>query len=79
MGAIKEISTAVYELLTTVKTMDGKEYHTYGIRLSYAGTEVSVEDLSLDKNAVLQLAERCNRLQLSPIHFKDVLEDFLES
>ncbi len=78
-GAIKDISCADYELLTTEKSLDGKRYHCYGVRLYYAGTEVSVEDLSLDKQAVEALVEKCNRLQLSPIHFREVLEDFMES
>ena len=79
MGAIKDISCGTYELLITEKSLDGRQYRTYGIRLFYAGTEVSVEDLSLNREVVEELVERCNRLQLSPIHFKDVLEDFLES
>jgi len=79
MRAVKERSSAEYELLTTEKTMDGTTYFCYGIRLSYAGTEVCVEDISLDKTAVMELVEKCNRLQLSPIHFREVLEDFLEN
>lgn len=78
-GAIKDRSSAAYELLTTEKTLDGRTYCCYGVRLCYAGVTVCVEDLSLDREAVQDLVEKCNRLQLSPIHFRDVAEDFLES
>lgn len=34
-------------------------------------------DLSYDKTQVADLVRKCNRLKLSPIHFQDVVEDFL--
>ncbi len=34
-------------------------------------------DLSPDKTAVTNLVKKCNRLKISPIHFQDVVEDFL--
>ena len=37
----------------------------------------TVKDISLDKEAVAALAERCQRLHLSPVHLMDVIEDFL--
>ena len=54
----------------------------YGIALRIRGeggwqTLCTVEDLSSDKEAAAQLAERCRRLQLSPVHLMDVVEDFL--
>lgn len=36
-----------------------------------------ISDISADKEAVAELAELMNRYQLSLIHFKDVIEDFL--
>ena len=55
---------------------------TYGIsawqRYSRKIVEVcSIEDISPDKRAVLKVAEYCQRVQLSPIHLMDVIEDFL--
>lgn len=79
MRAMKNKSHAVYELLMTENVLEERSYCCYGIKLCYAGTEVCVEDLSLNKEAVEELIEKCNRLQLSPLHFRDVLEDFLES
>lgn len=34
-------------------------------------------DLSNDETKVADLVQKCNRLKLSPIHFQDVVEDFL--
>ena len=56
-------------------------YVSYGIALIDPEspreiTEV-VSDLSCDRAAVTKLVERCNALQLSPVHFRDVMEDFL--
>ena len=58
------------------------EIATYGIsvwlRQSGESVEVcSVKDISPDKRAVLELAECCQRGQLSPMHLMDVIEDFL--
>ncbi len=73
-----EQNSAHYELIESEKTLDGRPYRCYGIRLCFAGTTVDVEDLSLNRQEVEELAERCNRLSLSPLHFQDVLEDFME-
>ncbi len=68
---------AEYELIQSEKILDGKQYRCYGIRMLYAGTEVSVEDLSLQQQEVEKLVRLCNEQELSPLHFQDVLEDFL--
>ena len=34
-------------------------------------------DLSRNETEVADLVKKCNRLKLSPIHFQDVVEDFL--
>ena len=36
-----------------------------------------LHDITSDKNALAELVSLCNRLQLSPIHLHDVIEDFL--
>ena len=68
---------AEYTLLESQKEMDGKSYYCFGVNLSYAGTEVCVEDLSLHRSEVEKLVKLCNEQELSPLHFRDVLEDFL--
>lgn len=37
----------------------------------------SVRDISPNKHKIMDLVDECNRNQLSPIHFMDVIEDFL--
>ena len=51
----------------------------YGIALEDGGrvTISAALDLSPDKTEVADLVERCNGLKLSPVHFQDVVEDFL--
>ncbi len=71
-------SKAVYELLVSEKTLEGISYICYGISLHFAGAVVNVEDLSLNRDEVELLVERCNRLELSPLHFQAVIEDFME-
>ncbi len=77
MSLSNETLCAEYQLVTAEKSLNGQNYVCYGIRLICAGTEVTVEDLSLDREEVEELVALCNRLELSPVHFRDVIEDFL--
>ena len=72
-----ERATAQYELIESYKTLEEQFYRCYGIRLLFAGASVEVEDLSMDRREVEELVQKCNRLELSPLHFQDVLEDFM--
>lgn len=38
---------------------------------------LQIADLSLSGSSVERLAEQCNRLELSPLHLRDIAEDFL--
>ena len=52
----------------------------YGIAAYAEGDPACVarlHDITSDKNALTELVLLCNRLQLSPIHLYDVVEDFL--
>ncbi len=54
----------------------------YGIALSTCknaipGAQIRFPDLATDRRRVQTLVDLCNRLQLDPIHLKDVAEDFL--
>ena len=54
--------------------------HTgYGIAVvdCRANTISAATDLSSNKSEVAELVSRCNELELSPVHVKDVVEDFL--
>ncbi len=57
-------------------------YIGYGIR-AYRQTAdcpeavLTVSDISLSREQVTALAERCTKGQLAPIHLKEVIDDFL--
>ena len=54
----------------------------YGIAAYAKNTKtcvVRLHDITSDKDALTRLVLLCNRLQLSPIHLHDVVEDFLTS
>ena len=63
----------------------GEEKRTsYGI-VAYANAEqdgtativTSVRDITSDNHRLIKLVDDCNRLELSPLHLPDVVEDFL--
>ena len=37
----------------------------------------SIHDITANEQALLELVQQCNRLELSTIHLNDVIEDFL--
>ncbi len=43
----------------------------------FASIIASAHDISSDREKVLDLVSRCNRMELSPAHLADVIEDFL--
>lgn len=57
---------------------------SYGI-VAYANAEqdgtativTSVRDITSDNHRLIKLVDDCNRLELSPLHLPDVVEDFL--
>ena len=53
--------------------LEGKVYITYGIQYN----QFTVEDLSMDGDAVDALAELCRRAQPAQEHFLEVIEDFM--
>lgn len=77
MNASNTSISVHYELISSEQELEGHRYQSWGIRLCYAGVQVEVPDLSLERAAVEELVRRCNRGQLSPIHFQEVLQDFL--
>lgn len=69
-----------YQILASHQELDGVSYLTYGIQClgNRAGRWVqmdAVEDLSFQRDFVARLIERFNRLQLSPVHFRDAVLD----
>ena len=71
-----------YGVLSEKLSVLGEERTAYGIALcerAAGGCAVidAVRDLGRSRGEVERLAEACNRLSLSRIHFREVVEDFL--
>lgn len=61
-----------------LKTEEGIHYTGYGIEIWQARKRIqSVPDIFLHIYDAEALADLCNRLQLDPIHFREVAEDRL--
>ncbi len=54
------------------------QLYTYGIAAT-EGKKVlfEINDVSTDKKLVKKLKRLCNKNKVSPIHLKDIIEDFL--
>lgn len=64
-----------YKLTKGEYIVEGIKHIGYGISL--AQSAVSFSDITVDREEAARLVELCNRLQLSPIHLQDVVDDFL--
>ena len=83
----KEIyRTVTYGLIEENYLLGTNARRSYGIAVYvYADEEnngagaaiMSVHDVTADRNGIEKLISSCNRLELSPIHLSDVIEDFL--
>lgn len=70
---LKEVDQMYRTTKSIITDEDGNSHLTYGI--SYE--ERSFNDISTDKSKIERLVMLCNEQKLSPIHLKDVIEDFL--
>ncbi len=52
-------------------------YGTYGLAVTKDGERYIVKDVTTDRREAEQLAELFTRVQLSPLHLLDALEDML--
>ena len=53
-------------------------YETYGVTASCCGNIVcTIEDISLEKDKVMQLVKLCNEERLSLAHLEETVESFL--
>jgi len=51
----------------------------FGIKLTNNGSTIkSIDDLTTKKSAVEELINTLNREQLDPIHFDEIIEDYLD-
>ena len=69
----------VYAVIKGDYHVDGYKYTGYGICIKNRDTGESriISDISVRRKDVEELIERCNRLELDPIHIEDVIDDFL--
>ena len=78
------MSTLTYGIVSETYSLGGRSRIAYGI-VAYAdagedGTATvvaSAHDVTNDRDCAEQLANKCNRGNLSLCHFDDVIEDFL--
>lgn len=75
----KVIIIMLYQYHLIVTRINSEEYggmgiDTYGIGLTDC-ENLSIEDISTDKDFVDNLVNLCNRFQVDPIHLFDVVED----
>ncbi len=68
-----------YILIRAVYTDDYGTHTGFGIAATdnESVTISAALDLSCNESEVAELVKRCNELKLSPVHFQDVIEDFL--
>ena len=68
-----------YSVIESDCEVEGYQYTGYGICVSNlkSGERRSFCDISPRRREVEELAERCNRLRLDPVHIDDVIDDFL--
>ena len=64
----------MYNIINTQITIEGQKYDTYGLQ---CGT-MHAADVTADKTAALNLAEKFNKYQLSSIQLYDAVEDYLD-
>lgn len=71
-------SGVYYFVLPSVTEIDGVLYTTYGIGAAENNQVVdSILDLSTNLSAVKSFVNLCNTEELSLIHFRDAVEDFM--
>lgn len=56
---------------------DGKSFIVYGVKVSNLGVVAIEDDVSLNKDAVLDLVKNIKRLKIEPEFLHDVVEDFV--
>jgi len=73
-----------YGIVEATYVLDDERRFSYGIAVfadaAQTGTAVIIDeigDVSDDREKVEMLAALCNKLDLSPLHLRDIVEDFL--
>ena len=68
-----------YSTVSNDCEVDGYRYTGYGIAVKEKGKDFLrvFRDVSRCKKDIDEVVQRCNRLELDPIHIEDVVEDLL--
>ena len=68
-----------YVLVSDTYSDDTGTHEGYGIALidRESVTISAAHDLSCSESEVDDLVRKCNRMKISPIHFQDIVDDFL--
>lgn len=77
MNITYEITEETYSLDTSTRTSYGITAYADGNENGTAAIIDTVHDITSDKQALTELVALCNRLKLSTIHLRDVIDDFL--
>lgn len=76
--------SVTYGIIQEIHSLGGKSRTSFGIA-TYAAHDIdgtatiiaSVSDISGDLQRLSDFTDTCNRLELSPVHLYDVIEDFI--
>ena len=79
------MKNVTYKLIEGTHEYDDGGSKSYGIAVCPSGSMTNetasvlelIQDITTDKNALNKLINLCNSLELSPLHIRDVIEDFL--
>ena len=63
----------MYEICESIISAEDKTVKTYGLKYG----SVKIEDISTDEREVAKLIASLNRLDVSPVHIYDIIDDFL--
>ena len=77
MNITYEITEETYSLGTNTRTSYGITAYSRNNENGTTVTVATVHDITADKQALTELVALCNRLKLSAIHFRDVIDDYL--
>ena len=69
-----------YKIIQTSHILENTKYISFGISLISIknNTEIDrIEDITTSLSQLAELVKLCNNLRLDPIHFHDVIQDFI--
>lgn len=67
----------LYRITSTTKLFDDIGRKVYGIEVRYGDITERIEDISSSKDIVITLLQKLITEKCSPMHFRDVVEDFV--